>query len=89
MLASNQRAESLKYEIVCAIHKDAAPTAIASSNYHLDHFGTGFGIESANGNPAHSACVAFGVDRITLALLSTHGLDPDAWPPAVRTRLWP
>ena len=89
MLASNQRAEALKYEIVCAIEPDAQPTAIASSNYHLDHFGIGFGIESANGDVAHTACVGFGVERITLALLATHGLDPDAWPPAVRSRLWP
>jgi seryl-tRNA synthetase len=89
MLASNQRSETLKYEIVCAIDPDAQPTAISSSNYHLDHFGIGFGIESANGDAAHSACVGFGVERITLALLRTHGLDPDTWPPGVRSRLWP
>jgi seryl-tRNA synthetase len=89
MLASNQRAEMLKYEVVCTIHHDAHPTAISSSNYHLDHFGIGFGIESANGDVAHSACVGFGVERITLALLGAHGLDPDAWPLAVRSRLWP
>ena len=77
MLASSQRADTLKYEIVCAIHPDAQPTAISSSNYHLDHFGIGFGIESANGDVAHTACVGFGVERITLALLGTHGLDPD------------
>jgi len=85
MLASNQRSETLKYEIVCAIDPDAQPTAISSSNYHLDHFGIGFGIESANGDAAHSACVGFGVERITLALLRTHGLDPDTWPPGVRS----
>ncbi len=89
MLASNQRAETLKYEIACVIQPDAEPTAISSSNYHLDHFGIEFGIESANGDVAHSACVGFGVERITLALLATHGLDPDAWPPAVQSRLWP
>ncbi len=89
MLALNQRAEALKYEIVCAIHGDTQPTAISSSNYHLDHFGTGFGIESADGEAAHTACVGFGLERITLALLHTHGLDPDAWPQEVRSRLWP
>ena len=89
MLASSQRADTLKYEIVCAIHPDAQPTAISSSNYHLDLFGIGFGIESANGDVAHTACVGFGVERITLALLGTHGLDPDTWPSRVRRRLWP
>ncbi len=29
---------------------------------------------------AHTACLGFGLERITLALLRTHGLDPDAWP---------
>ena len=64
-------------------------TAVSSSNYHLDHFGTGFGIESAHGAPAHSACVGFGVERITLALLARYGLDPDRWPAGVRGLLWP
>ena len=77
-----------KYEIVCAIQPDGQPTAV-SSNYHLDHFGTGFGIESANGDAAHTACVGFGGERITGALLHTHGLDPEAWPRKVRSRLWP
>jgi seryl-tRNA synthetase len=89
MLASNQRADTLKYEIVCAINPDAEPTAISSSNYHVDLFGIGFGIESSNGDVAHTACVGFGVERITLALLAAHGLDPDTWPPGVRSRLWP
>ncbi|MGA2805547.1 MAG: amino acid--[acyl-carrier-protein] ligase [Acidimicrobiales bacterium] len=89
MLALNQRTDALKYEVVCTIRPDAEPTAISSSNYHLDHFGIGFGIESETGNVAHTACVGFGVERITLALLGTHGLDPDQWPQAVRSRLWP
>ncbi len=88
MLASNQRTDALKYEIACAIHADGEPTAISSCNYHVDHFGAGFGIESDNGNVAHTACVGFGVERITLALLGNHGLAPDHWPVAVRSRLW-
>jgi len=89
LLALNQRAEELKYEIVCTLEAGTPPTAISSSNYHLDHFGLGFAIETAGGDPAHSACVGFGVERITLALLSTHGLDPARWPADVRNRLWP
>jgi seryl-tRNA synthetase len=87
ILANNQRDETLKYEIVTSI--DSAPTAIASSNCHLDHFGLPFGITTAQGEVAHSCCVGFGLDRITLALLRTHGTDPGAWPSATRQRLWP
>jgi len=89
MLAANQRDETLKYEIVTAICSVEKPTAIMSSNCHLDHFGTPFGIETADGEVAHSACVGFGMERVTLALLHTHGTDIDRWPAAVRDVLWP
>jgi len=89
MLATNQRDEALKIEIVTPVTSEDAPTAIMSANCHRDHFGTPFGIQTADGATAHSACVAFGVDRVTLALLSTHGLDPQGWPSSVRGRLWP
>ena len=45
------------------------PTAIASCNYHLDHFGHAFGIQTADGRPAHTACIGFGLERIALALV--------------------
>lgn len=88
MLASNQRADALKYEVTCQIQTSMKPTAISSSNYHLDHFGVGFDIKTAHGEAAHSACVGFGVERIALALLARHGLDPNGWPREVRNRLW-
>jgi seryl-tRNA synthetase len=89
MLAANQMDEALKLEGVTPICSDDAPTAIMSANYHRDHFGVPFGIATAAGTVAHSACVAFGVDRITLALLHAHGLDPGAWPASTRELLWP
>ena len=90
MLASNQRDEELKFEVVVDLYDGAdSGTAIASSNCHLDHFGTNFAIRTADGEVAHSACVGFGMERITLALLRNHGFDPTAWPPAVRAWLWP
>ena len=89
MLAENQRSETLKYEIVTPINSAEHPTAIASANCHLDHFGEPFGIVTAGGEVAHSCCFGFGLDRITLALLRAHGLDPAAWPTAARHRLWP
>jgi len=89
ILASNQRSEALKYEIVTPINSSENPTAIASSNSHLDHFGQPFGIVTAEGEVAHSCCFGFGLDRITLALLRTHGLRVEDWPQATRERLWP
>jgi len=88
MLAANQLDEALKMEIVTPVCSTERPTAIMSANCHRDHFGVPFGISDASGGTAHSACVAFGVDRVTLALLKTHGLDPMSWPSAVRDVLW-
>ncbi|MFI5041291.1 MAG: amino acid--[acyl-carrier-protein] ligase [Acidimicrobiales bacterium] len=89
MLAHNQLDEALKIEGVTPITSTERPTAIMSGNCHRDHFGLPFSITTADGGVAHSACVAFGVDRITLALLRRHGLRPADWPAAVRSTLWP
>jgi hypothetical protein len=86
MLAANQLSEQLKYEIVVDL-TEVKPTAIGSSNYHEDHFGIPFGLHLADGSPAHSACVGFGLDRITLALFGVHGADVTAWPAEVRNEL--
>jgi seryl-tRNA synthetase len=88
MLATNQLDEALKMEIVTPVCSKERPTAIMSANCHRDHFGVPFGITDASGGTAHSACVAFGVDRVTLALLKSHGIDPTSWPPGVRGLLW-
>lgn len=84
MLAANQRHTELKFEIVCPVTSSEHPTAISSGNYHVDHFGDPFGIRLADGSTAHSACLGFGLERVTLALLSTHGTDPSRWPADVR-----
>ncbi len=88
MLATNQLEDALKLEGVTPICSEENPTAIMSGNYHRDHFGSPFAIDTAEGETAHSSCVAFGVDRITLALLHAHGLDPRRWPTQTRTRLF-
>jgi seryl-tRNA synthetase len=87
MLAANQREQELKFEVQVEI-AGPEPTAVASFNYHQDHFALVFGLETAGGEVAHSACLGFGEERITLALFRTHGTDVDAWPDAVRERLW-
>jgi seryl-tRNA synthetase len=89
LLAANQKAGELKYEILAATGPADKLTAVASANCHEDHFGAEFGILTAEGAAAHSACVGFGVERITLALLWAYGLEPDRWPTRVRAVLWP
>jgi seryl-tRNA synthetase len=87
MMAASQREQALKFEILVQI-AGPEPTAVASFNYHQDHFSGLYGITTADGGTAHTACLGFGHERIVLALLHTHGLDVAAWPPEVRTLLW-
>jgi hypothetical protein len=35
----------------------------------------------------HTGCVAFGMDRLALALFATHGLDTAGWPDGAREAL--
>jgi hypothetical protein len=58
--------------------------AVASLNDHEIHFGEAFDLRLPGGAVASSACVAFGLERLLLAVLVQHGLDPAAWPPALR-----
>jgi seryl-tRNA synthetase len=86
MLAASQREQELKFEVVVQI-AGPAPTAVASFNYHQDHFAAAYGIELHDGARAHTACLGFGLERITLALLRTHGLELAAWPAEVKRQL--
>jgi len=88
-MAHNQQDEALKLEGTAPIGADDHAVAIISGNCHRDHFGAPFAIQTADGDVAHSACVAFGMDRITLALFWKHGFDPEHWPAEVVTTLWP
>jgi seryl-tRNA synthetase len=84
VMKATQREQHLKFELVVPITSQEQPTAITSSNYHLDHFGVAFDILTDDGSVAHTSCVGFGLERIALALFKTHGMDPDTWPTEVR-----
>jgi seryl-tRNA synthetase len=88
IMASGQREQGLKFELLVPINSAAEPTACLSFNYHQDHFGKTWGINTADGETAHTACVGFGLERITLALFKHHGLDIEAWPAEARQVLW-
>jgi len=84
VMAATQKEQALKFEIVAPIASKNKRTAISSSNCHLDHFGKEFNIKTPDGNDAHTACIGFGLERITLALLKKHGFDTEKWPPEVK-----
>jgi seryl-tRNA synthetase len=87
MMAAAQKEQELKYELVVPVASAEQPTAVASCNYHLDHFGNAFGIKTADGGPAHTACIGFGLERIALALFRAHGFAPARWPAIVKRAL--
>jgi seryl-tRNA synthetase len=87
MLAANQREQELKLELLVQIAGDE-PTAVASFNYHQEHFASTYGLALADGGTVHTACLGFGQERIVLALLHSHGLEPRSWPAEVRRELW-
>jgi seryl-tRNA synthetase len=88
ILANNQRLQALKFELLIPIASQEHQTACASFNYHQDHMGARWKIRCEDGTTAHTGCVGFGLERLTLALFRHHGFDVQAWPTDVRTLLW-
>ena len=59
-----------------------------SFNYHKEHFGEVWGLHNAAGEVLHTGCVAFGMDRLAVALFVTHGAEiKRTWPASVRAVL--
>ncbi len=87
IMAVSQRQQALKFELLVPYFAGASPTACMSFNYHREHFGVTWGIRDARGEPAHTSCVAFGIDRLTVALFAVHGIELDRWPDPTRRAL--
>jgi seryl-tRNA synthetase len=87
LMAMSQIEQALKFELLIPVRSAGEPTACMSINAHRDHFGTAWNLRSEAGEVMHTGCVAFGMDRLTLALFATHGLELAAWPAAVRRAL--
>lgn len=87
LMSANQQQMELKFELLVPIWSEASPTAVASFNYHQEHFAHVFGIHAHDGSEAHTACLGFGVDRMAIAMLRKHGLAPSQWPSEVRQKL--
>jgi seryl-tRNA synthetase len=88
LLAVNQKEQQLKFEVLVPVISESNPTALCSFNYHQDKFGDAFGIRLADGSNAHTACLGFGLERLTMELFQAHGFDAGRWPDAVRRKLW-
>jgi hypothetical protein len=82
--AAFQSAFQLKFEIRASLPFKDSTLAVGSYNYHQDFFGRHLNISLADGSPAHTGCVAFGLERIAYAYLAQYGLDPQNWPAVVR-----
>jgi len=87
VMAVSQRQQALKFELLIPYYPDAAPTACMSFNYHREHFGQVWGIHDDKGELAHTSCVAFGIDRLAVALFANHGLHLRKWPATTRAAL--
>lgn len=83
----SQLEQALKFELLTELGSGDEPTACMSFNCHRDHFSTAWPLTTGNGDKAHTGCVAFGMDRLVLALFKTHGLNLAKWPAGVRKRL--
>jgi seryl-tRNA synthetase len=83
--AWSQRFLELKYEL--RLNVDAETTiAVGSFNFHERFFADSFRIGSEGADHVHTACVGFGLERLTYAFLCHHGLDPARWPAVVEGR---
>ncbi len=87
LMAMAQIEQSLKFELLIPLRSAEQPTACMSFNYHQDHFGQTWGLRTQDGELAHTGCVAFGIDRLAVALFFTHGLDLPRWPAGVKDAL--
>lgn len=87
MMAVSQVQQSLKFELLIPYYTGASPTACMSFNYHRDHFGHVWGLHDERDELSHTSCVAFGMDRLAVALFAHHGLDLARWPATARRAL--
>lgn len=88
MLAESQKQAKLKFEVLVPVISEENPTAVCSFNFHQTHFGDTFEIKTPDGNAANTACLGFGLERVTMALFKHHGFKPENWPAEVRQQLW-
>ena len=82
----------LKFELRLAVEPSALgqarSLACGSFNLHESFFGKTFHITAADGQPAFTGCVGWGLERWVLACFTQHGFEGDRWPAALRERVF-
>jgi seryl-tRNA synthetase len=78
----------LKFEMRLGVEPGAAgearTIAAGSFNLHENFFGKTFDITAADGQPAFTGCVGWGLERWVLAGFTQHGYEPARWPASLR-----
>jgi seryl-tRNA synthetase len=87
MMAVSQVQNSLKFELLIPYYPGAKPTACMSFNYHQAHFGEVWGLYDERHEHVHTSCVAFGMDRLAVAMFANHGTELARWPALARQTL--
>ncbi|HEU5323103.1 MAG TPA: aminoacyl--tRNA ligase-related protein, partial [Methylomirabilota bacterium] len=82
-----QLMSELKFEVKATLPYAAGTLAVGSFNYHGDFFGKALDVTQPDGQAVHTGCVAFGLERLFLAFVAQHGVEPVAWPAAARAAL--
>jgi hypothetical protein len=77
--ATFQSFAGTKHELL-AVTPGGDEVALGSVNLHRSYFGRRFGIRTAAGDPVHTACAGFGLERMAAVLAGWLGPDPGAWP---------
>lgn len=81
--AVQQHRLAMKYEYRAVLPSTGGTIAVLSSNLHSATFGKSFDMRIGTMR-ANSGCIGFGLERLGLALVEQHGLDPGAWPEGLR-----
>ena len=84
---TSQFEQCVKFQLLTPVRSTDQLTPCLRFTYHLDHFGTTWGLVDDAGAVCHTGCVAFGMDRLAVALFAIHGIKTDTWPAAVKSAL--
>lgn len=72
--AAFQRKFKLKYELNLKNKDNGHEVAVASFNYHNINFSKAYNISLADSRLAHTACIAFGLERLAFTYITQVGL---------------
>lgn len=84
VMAEHQRKMKMKYEYRAHISDDDDGLAILSSNLHGLTFSKTFNIDGEDW-PVHTGCLGFGLERMVIALIAQHGVNPRSWPEKLKS----